>query len=114
VRVVRSGHFERQVAAELDIEGRPSVEQFEDQLAPIAELVFSTFWEDPTLVPTVDDETGIRITLIAPPAPYMFPPFSLLRSTGGRRDDRDDWCRLPMGLLGSGRGGSVRARLHTS
>lgn len=74
MRVVRSGHFERQVAAELDIEGRPSVEQFEDQLAPIAELVFSAFWEDATLVPPVDDESGIRITLIAPPAPYMFPP----------------------------------------
>jgi hypothetical protein len=74
VQVVRSGHFERQVAAELDIEGRPSVEQFEDHLAPIAELVFSSFWEDPTLVPTVDDASGIRITLIGPPAPYMFPP----------------------------------------
>ena len=73
MRVVRSGHFERQVAAELDIEGRPSVEQFEEQLVPIAILVFSTFWADPTLVPTVDEESGIRITLIAPPAPYMFP-----------------------------------------
>ena len=48
--------------------------QFEDQLAPIAELVFSAFWGDPTLVPTVDAGSGIRITLIAPPAPYMFPP----------------------------------------
>ena len=74
MRVVRSGHFERQVAAELDIEGRPSVGQFEDQLAPIAELVFSAFWGDPTLVPTVDAESGIRITLIVPPAPHMFPP----------------------------------------
>lgn len=74
MRVVRSGHFERQVAAELDIEGRPNVAQFEDQIAPIAELVFSTFWDDPTLVPTADDDSGIRITLIAPPSPYMFPP----------------------------------------
>lgn len=69
MRVVRSGHFERQVAAELDIEGRPSVRQFDDQLAPIAELVFSAFWDDPTLVPAVDEESGIRITLIAPPKP---------------------------------------------
>lgn len=74
MRVVRSGHFERQVAAELDIEGRPNVRQFEDQLAPIAELVFSVFWGDPTLVPTVDEESGVRITLITPPPPYMFPP----------------------------------------
>jgi hypothetical protein len=74
VRVVRSGHFERQVAAELDIEGRPSVEQFEDQLVPIAELVFKAFWDDPTLVPTADVESGIRIALISPPAPSMFPP----------------------------------------
>jgi hypothetical protein len=43
VQVIRSGHFERQVAAELDIEGRPGVQQFENQLAPIAELVFSAF-----------------------------------------------------------------------
>ena len=74
MRVVRSGHFERQVAAELDFEGRPSVQQFEDRLAPIAELVFASFWEDPTLVPTVDDHSGIKIALIAPPAPFMFPP----------------------------------------
>lgn len=74
MRVIRSGHFDRQVAAELDIKGRPSVRQFEDQLAPIAELVFSAFWDDPTLVPAVDEESGIRITLIAPPKPYMFPP----------------------------------------
>lgn len=74
MRVVRSGHFERQVAAELDDEERPSVEQFEDQLAPIAELVFSTFWDDPTLVPIADETSGVRIALISPPAPYMFPP----------------------------------------
>jgi hypothetical protein len=74
MRVVRSGHFDRQVAAELDLAGRPSVSQFEDQLAPIAELILSAFWDDPTLVPTADEESGIRITLITPPAPYMFPP----------------------------------------
>lgn len=74
MRVVRSGHFERQVTAELDIEGRPSVNQFEDQIAPIAELIFRAFWDDPTLVSTADEQSGIRITMIAPPAPYMFPP----------------------------------------
>lgn len=58
MRVVRSGHFKRQVAAELDVAGRPSVSQFEDQLAPIAELIFSAFWEDPTVVPTADEESG--------------------------------------------------------
>lgn len=36
--------------------------------------MFSAFWDDPTLVPAVDEESGIRITLIAPPKPYMFPP----------------------------------------
>jgi hypothetical protein len=60
MRVVRSGHFDRQVAAELDLAGRPSVSQFEDQLAPIAELILSAFWDDPTLVPTSDEESGIR------------------------------------------------------
>lgn len=67
--VVRSGHFDRQVAAELDLAGRPSVSRFEDQLAPIAELVFRAFWDHPTLVSTADEESGIRITLITPPAP---------------------------------------------
>jgi hypothetical protein len=60
MRVVRSGHFDRRVAAELDLAGRPSVSQFEDQLAPIAELILSAFWDDPTLVPTADEESGIR------------------------------------------------------
>ncbi len=74
MEVIRSEHFKRQVAAELDREGRPSVEQFDQQLAHVAELTFSAFWSDPTIVPTADNESGVRITLITPPRPYMFPP----------------------------------------
>jgi hypothetical protein len=43
--------------------------------------VFSAFWGDPTLVPTVDAGSGISITLIAPPAPYMFPPSVFTRDS---------------------------------
>lgn len=74
MEVTRSEHFKRQVAAELDREGRPSVEQFDQQLAHVAELTFSAFWSDPTIAPTADNESGVRITLITPPRPYMFPP----------------------------------------
>jgi hypothetical protein len=51
VEVIPSEHFKRQVAAELDREGRPSEEQFDQQLAYVAELTFSAFWNDPTISP---------------------------------------------------------------
>lgn len=73
MRVVRSEHFKRRIAAELDIDGRPQPEQFE-RFARAAELTFEAFWNDPTRCPTADDESDIRITLLSPPAPYLFPP----------------------------------------
>ncbi len=73
MRVVRSEHFTRRVAAELDIEGRPTLAQFE-RFARAAELTFEAFWDDPTRCPSADDESDIRITLLSPPPPYFFPP----------------------------------------
>ena len=73
MEVVRSAHFNHQVEAELDVEGRPTLEQFK-RFAAAAELTFGAFWDDPTRCPTAYDDSDVRITLMSPPPPYFFPP----------------------------------------
>ena len=59
---------------ELSGDVRPSRDHFVRLLQEAVELHARVFWDDDTLTPTVDDESGIRTIQTRPVPPYIFPP----------------------------------------
>ena len=73
MEVVRSDGFGKALAAELNVEGRPSLEQFEDALGEAVKLTLASLWDDDRYVQVADPEYDIRVAATIAVQPF-FPP----------------------------------------
>jgi hypothetical protein len=72
--VVRSEWFWAELTAQLEDDGRPTMEQFEAQLGQAVELTLRFFWDDPTKVLPVDLVPEVRTVQTITSRNGMFPP----------------------------------------